>query len=159
MLRCAIFVLLLLVSSVVSAGEAEVHKSFVVATSPKNLATWVQQNADAVAESTGCQLVSREGDKVRLRKRTPKGTFEFTLREVLKVGDTGGGYSTTLVEVHQGPLQEQTTIAKVEDSNGKAKVTIYMKAKVGGRVMDVDVRLGLNKSLRGFQDLLENNFR
>ena len=134
-------------------GQARVQQTVIVNKTPDQLATWLTANMNEVARSTGSEIVSRSGDKVRVRKRTAKGTFEFTLQETV-TQSTPSVYNSHLVESHRGSLRSQDTTATLSPHGSKqSKVSITMSAEAEG-YMDVDVRISLNKSMRGLEDLL-----
>jgi len=139
------------------AGESHHTKEFTVRAKPDVVAKWLKDNPKEVARSTGSEIVSQDGEKVRLRQDTPRGLMEFTVRETVEENGQKVNYNSALVEVHEGLIEDQTTKVTIEpDGNGTA-ITIELFAKVKN-VKPVAVRTGLSKSARGFQELVERKF-
>jgi hypothetical protein len=158
-LRYAVLAFLLLISSVAYSGEASISKSFYVDAHLEQLATWLDNHRDQVAESTHCKIISRQGDLIRVRRDTIKGTYDFTLRERIVEGEGKGTYSTVLVQSHIGKLTEEKIIVNMSAAGNRTLIHLYAYAKVDDkRIKDMDVRVGLSVSARGFQRLLTKTF-
>ena len=115
----------------VFAGEAYTIKEFNVKADPQAISKWLQDHPKQVAESTGCEIVSRRGDETRLRQDSKEvGVIEFTSKETLS--KDGLVYKSKLVKVHNGPIVAQETIIKSEPHRNGTRVTIKISAEVEG---------------------------
>jgi hypothetical protein len=103
--------------------------------------------------------VSRDGDLIRVKKETPKGTFDFTLRERRSMGDGEAIYSTKLVESHKGGLVDEQLSVTMTQEGSKVKVALKSTANVEQRgIKFIDVAASLSASGRGFEKLLTSKF-
>jgi hypothetical protein len=143
-----------------AAGEAAIEKEFTLKASAADVVKWVKENPDAVAKSTHSEVVSRTGDTTRVKRETLKGTYEFTMREATTAADRSYEYNAILIEAHQGGIESNTVRVKIaEGADGGATVYVYMFVKISERAVNsFDVRAGVAKSVRGFQNLMEEKF-
>lgn len=142
------------------AGEAAIEKDFALKASAADVVAWIKENPDAVARSTHSEVVSRDGDTTRVKRETLKGTYEFTIREATSVADRSYEYDSHLIEAHRGGIEANTVKVRIaEGASGGATVYVYMLVKINERsVSSFDVRAGIAKSVRGFQNLMEERF-
>jgi hypothetical protein len=139
-------------------GETRHAKEFEVRSDSSSISKWMKSHAKEVAKSTGSELVSTDGDKIRLRQDTPVGILEFTCKETNSDNGSVYYYKSVLVEVHKGLIVSQTTEIKLEPSKRGTLVTIKMSASVR-ETTPFEIKASLTKSVRGFQQLIERNFR
>ncbi len=159
MFKSLVFAVVLLTGSFVFAGEGRISRSFHVNSDLNTVSTWLNAHHDEVAESTHCQIVSRSGDLIRVRRSTMKGDFEFTLRESLTEGSGQGTYRLDFVESHRGRLADEKTVVTFSRSGNGTDVTIYAEAKVDDpRIRNAGVQAGLSASVRGFERMMLNRF-
>lgn len=144
----------MLSSTVLLAGESTSNREFVVKNSPDVIMQWMKDHPKEVAKSTGCDIISTNKDEMRLSQSTPVGVMDFTVKEKF----TENSYSSKLVKVHRGSIQDQTILIEFIEKNNETKVTIKLYAKVDD-VFSILVKSNLNKSTKGFQDLLQKEFR
>ena len=146
-----------LFTSSVFAGEAYTIKEFNVNADAQDISKWLQEHPKQVAESTGCEIISRRGDETRLRQNSQEiGVIEFTSKETLS--KNGLVYKSKLVKVHNGPIQAQETIIQSESHRGGTRVTIKISAEVDG-LRGPAIKIGCNRSARGLQELIQEIFR
>lgn len=139
-------------------GESWHEKEFEVKASPKVISDWLKKNPKEIASYMGGELISKNGDKVRIRQDTPKGIMEFTLEETLKENGDTYDYMSKLVEVHEGLIEDQMTVVKLTPKGSGSIVTIRLSATVRD-VKPAQIRSGLAKSIRGFQEMVERKVR
>lgn len=148
----------ILVAAPLFGGESWHEKEFEVRQSPKVISDWLKDHPKEVARSTGSELISKEGNKVRVRQDTPKGMMEFTLQETIKDNGKVYDYKSKLIQVHEGLIEDQETIVKLSPSRrGGTIVTITLSASVR-ETKPIAIKTGLNKSARGFQEMVERKF-
>ena len=154
-------IVFLFVPSMLSAADAEAsfNSTFYVSGNLRGVVDWLAANESAVVESTRCEILSRDGDLIRVRKETVKGTFDFTLRERISLGNGEAIYSTKLVESHKGGLVDEQLQVKMTQEGSKVKVVLKSTAKVNQRgIRFIDVSASLSASGRGFEKLLTSKF-
>lgn len=157
-MKKALFLFFVLICSPVWAGESFVQKEFYVPENPKTVSDWLKQHPKDIAESTGCEWISKNGDKVRLKQDTDRGLMDFTVKETYTEKGSVYGYNSKLVEVHRGTLEDQATSFRLEPHRSGTLITVKMSAAVSNANAPA-IRIGLNKSARGFQRLVEERFR
>lgn len=136
-------------------GESTVAKEFVVKSKPGFVSQWLKAHPKEVAKSTGCQIISQNGDKIRVRQETSKGLMEFTLQE--KYDDETLLYESKLVQVHRGLIEDQKTTVTIEEHEDGALVRIELWASVRD-TKGVAIKPTLAKSVKGFQEMVESRF-
>lgn len=145
------------VGSNIFAGESYVKKEFNLKANAQSVSQWMKDNPNAVAESTGCTIVSRKNEIVRLSQDTPKGFMDFTSKESFTETKSSYNYDLKLEKVHEGTLVNQSTSVKIDRiTDNSCKVSIYMMASVSN-AGNAAIRSDLARSVRGLQDLLESN--
>jgi len=146
------------VTSTSFGGESWHAKEFEVREKPSVVSTWLKAHPKEVARSTGGEIISKDGDNIRLRQDTQKGMMEFTVRESSSDSGDTYNYSSKLIEVHSGLIEDKKTVIKVEPYRGGSKITIELSASVRN-TKPITIKPELTKSAKGFQHMLERNFR
>lgn len=149
---------LILICGSAFGGEAQLTKEFVVRAKAEVVSTWLKEHPEDVAKATGGEIVSRAGNKVRVKQFTQKGIMDFTVNETNTVKGKVFSYSSNLIQVHNGLIEDQETKISVEEIAGGSKVTIYLYAEVKATT-PVAIRTNLIKSARGFEEMVERKFR
>jgi len=140
-------------------AEGSFSKTFYVSADVSEIIKWVMENQDAVVKSTHCEVVSRDGDLVRVKRETVKGTFEFTLKEMISVGKGQAVYATKLVESHKGGLVDEQMRVTLTRDRDRTQFKLYAKAKVDRRnIRRFDIIAGLAASAKGFENLMIKRF-
>jgi hypothetical protein len=155
--KFTIFALFFMFPAITLCGESFVEKEFEVKSEPSVVSKWLKEHPQEVAEATGSELISKKGDKVRVKKDTPKGMIDFTSRETSSDNGKIYKYKSQLIQVHEGPIEDQTTVVTLEKVRGGTKITIKMTARVSDTGAPA-IRTGLVKSVRGFIDMVESKF-
>lgn len=159
MIRSALFIVILLISSFTYAGEGRISRSFSVQTDMQEIADWLNSHHDEVAESTHCHIISRRGELIRVKRTTMKGDFEFTLREKITEGTHRGTYSTTLVKCYKGDITKEDILVTFTKSGSGTKIDISAECIVNNpRIKNVEVVAGLSVSARGFERMIKSRF-
>jgi len=143
--------------SLLFGGEAWCVKKFNIKSEPSTISQWLKEHSAEVAKATGNEIVSKDGDNIRLMQDTPKGIIEFTVHEKFTDDKTTYSYNSDLTKVHQGPIEDQKTIVKINVVDGRTVVEIKLFAKVEDTA-SVSIKTKLHKSTKGFQELLERKF-
>lgn len=159
-MRYMAFVFVVLCASFVYAGgEAANSTQFFVKTPPDQVAAWLKAHPDSVAQATHSIVVSRTGDTTRLRRETVKGDYEFTMKETIKQNGSNYTYEGTLVQSHVGQVAGQVIKATLTPRNGGTVVDVYMYCKIDDRrIRSMDVRVGISKSIKGFENFMIDQF-
>ena len=144
-------------SSLLFGGEAWNVKKFNIKSNPSTISQWLKEHPKEVARATGNEIVSKDGDNIRLMQDTPKGIIEFTVHEEFTNDKTVYNYNSNLIKVHQGPIEDQKTVVKISVVDGSTMVEIKLFAKVEDTA-SVSIKTKLHKSTKGFQELLERKF-
>lgn len=142
------------------AGEASIDRTFTINAKSSVVAEWLKSHPEDIARSSGAKVISRNGNKVRVKKETIKGTFEFTLQESIVQQNNNTIYSAVLIETHQGAIVQDDIKATVLSVGDKTKIEVHMSVKINDRkVKDSEARIGVSRAIRGFQELLESKFK
>jgi hypothetical protein len=155
MFRAFLITCIFLASSSVMAAEGSYSRSFYVKSDVKKVTKWIMDNEDAVVESTHCTIVSRDGDIVRVKKESPKGTFEFSTKVRISIGENEATYSTVFVKSHKGRLVDEQITVKITREKNRTKMSLSGKAEVDSRrIRRIDIVTALATSARGFERLI-----
>lgn len=144
-------------NSLLFGGEAWSVKKFNVKSNPSAVSEWLKGHSKEVMAATGNETVSRDGNDVRLRQDTPKGVMEFTVREEFTDDRNTHNYTSNLIKVHQGLIEDQKTTVKISTVDGSTVVEMKLFAKVKDTA-PIAIKTKLHKSTKGFQELLERKF-
>jgi len=139
-------------------GESWHETEFEVRSSPKEVSDWLKDHPKEVARSTRSELVSKDGDKIRVRQDTPKGLMEFTLQETAKDNGKTYDYKSKLIKVHEGLIEDQVTTVKLSPSRFGGTIVVM---KISARVRDtkpIAIKTQIAKSARGFQEMVQRKF-
>ena len=154
----AVITIFALSSSSVFGGESWHEKEFEIKANPSVVSAWLKNNSKAVVIATGGEVVSQQDNKLRLIQDTPKGIMDYTVEETIVVEKDEYTYDSKLIEVHKGLIEQQNTTITVVPSKVGSKVKIKLSASVADTKPSV-IRGNLNRSIKGFQDMLERKFR
>lgn len=158
-LRAFLSICILAISSLATAAEAKHSRTFYVNGEIPVVVEWIINNEDKVVKSTRCEIVSRRGDLVRVKKKTLKGTFEFTLRERMQLGKGEAIFSTNLVESHRGNLVKEEVTVTMTQERGRIKMVLFAHAIVNDRrISHRNLSTSLSISARGFENLMTSQF-
>jgi len=146
------------ITSASFGGESWHKKEFEVKEKPNVISRWLKENTREVVRSTGGEIISKDGDNIRLRQDTQKGIMEFTIRESSSDSGDTYNYSSKLIKVHSGLIEDQKTVIKVESYRGGSKITIELSASVSN-TKPIAIKPELTKSVKGFQQMVERQFR
>jgi len=142
-----------------AAAEAEVTATFVVDEASDAVIKWIEANPDALHKAAGLTILERNGKQVKVRKRTLRGLFIFTLAESKDTSDKGTKAITKLVKSHRGGIVEQYSEILVKSASEKAEIVITMRAKVEKQsVKKFHVKSDLKKSVKNIRKLLSKQF-
>jgi hypothetical protein len=154
----AMIALTLMASNSVGA-EAEATHSFTLNVDYNTAVEWSQGDGpDRLAQKDGkVEVLEKKGDTVKLKARTPKGTFIYTVRESITYDKNTLYYTSKLVSCEQGGIEEQVVRVTMTRYGQGVKVDIYAQAKVNNpRVNSRQLRLELRMSMMKAQRILEN---
>ncbi len=153
----AMFALLLTASTSVGA-EAESRHSFTLDVDYDTAVAWSKTDGpEKLSRRDGnVEVLEKKGDTIKLKTRTPKGTFIFTVRETITYGADTLYYNSNLVSCEQGGIEEQSVRVTMERNGRGVKVNIYAHAKVNNsRVTSRQLMLQLRMSMIKAQRVLE----
>jgi hypothetical protein len=153
-IRFALLAGVLLIAGSASAGTGRQTTTFLVGANEGSVNRWIEQNFDAIDESTGAEVVAVRGRQSTLRKDTREGTVTFVVEHD---AEQHGGYRTVLVRSDKADLVSQETEIRVEPEGTGCRITIRAVATVSDH-SPMAISLGIRPSIRGMRKLLEEKF-
>jgi len=120
----------------------------------QSVCRWIDGHWKELDQSSGARVVATKGRVSEVTQETRRGEFTFVL-DHSKIGR--GHYRIKLTKSLRGDLVEQETEITVEPETSGSQVTVRMTATVNDANV-VEINLGLRRSLRKMQDLLECTF-
>lgn len=140
-------------------GNASVDESFEVAAPVQQVTKWLLKNQNAIPESMACRVVSRQGNLIRIQKRTFKGDFDFIMEDSAQVSRNGTTwYTATLKQSLAGGMKSHSIRVVLYPSRDGTYVTVEASAVIP-RLPNWEVRAGLNAAKRGFRAMMVSQFR
>jgi hypothetical protein len=149
----------LLVPTLVEAGTGRQTTTFLVEANERAVCQWIEQNATALDESSGAEVLSLDGRQTKLRKQTKEGTFTLVFDHEPEQSRTNRQcqFRTVLLKSDNPTLVSQETNIRVEQEGSGSRVTITAVATVSTHSA-MSIALGIRPSLRGMRKLFENHF-
>jgi hypothetical protein len=150
---------ILLMPCPVQAGTGRQTTTFLVDANERAVCRWIEQNATALDESSGAEVLSVDGRQTKLRKQTKEGTFTLVFDHEPEQSATHRQrqFRTVLVKSDNPTLVSQETDIRVEREGNGSRVTITAAATVSTHSA-MSISLGIRPSLRGMRKLLESHF-
>ncbi len=152
--RFAVLLLVLALTQPVLAGTGRQETTFLVLADERTVCRWIEQNSQAIDESTGAEVLSVQGRQSKLRKETKEGTFTFVVEHD---PEHNGLIRTVLLKSDKENLVSQETEIQVQREGAATRVTIKVTAVVNGHT-GMAISIGIRPSLRGMRKLLETQF-
>jgi hypothetical protein len=152
--RFGLVIALLCLAGPASAGTGRQSTSFLIAADEAVVCRWLEENGNAVDESTGAEVLAVQGRQSKLRKETKEGVFTFIVEH--EPGQHGF-FRTVLLKSDKENLAAQETEIQVQREGEATRVTIRVTATVTGHT-GMAISLGIRPSLRGMKKLLETQF-
>jgi hypothetical protein len=154
-----LFSAILCLPGLVLAGTGRQTTTFLVDANERAVCQWIEQNATALDESSGAEVLSAEGRQTKLRKQTKEGTFTlvFDHEPEQSRSHRPSQFRTVLVKSDNPTLVSQETNIRVESEGSGSRVTITAVATVSTHSA-LSIALGIRPSLRGMRKLLESHF-
>jgi hypothetical protein len=148
-----------LMPGLVQAGTGRQTTTFLVDANERAVCRWIEQNATALDESSGAEVLSVDGRQTKLRKQTKEGTFTlvFDHEPEQSAANRQRQFRTVLVKSDNPTLVSQETDIRVEREGNGSRVTITAVATVSTHSA-MAISLGIRPALRGMRKLLENHF-
>lgn len=142
--------------------SVELNKTFLLPAPVTDVITWASENQRAIATAMFWEVVEDTGgDTLRVRRRSPKGEWEVTIRLHTPCTETPRGTEASLdvelLEVHRGSLKSQAFTVKLVPEGAGTRLEIHATADVPnlGRIALLG---GLDASLKGFTRLIEKRW-
>jgi hypothetical protein len=150
---------IVLMPGLVQAGTGRQTTTFLVDANERAVCRWIEQNATALDESSGAEVLSVDGRQTKLRKQTKEGTFTlvFDHEPEQSAANRQRQFRTVLVKSDNPTLVSQETDIRVEREGNGSRVTITAVATVSTHSA-MAISLGIRPALRGMRKLLENHF-
>jgi len=150
---------ILLLPGVAQAGTGRQTTTFLVDAKERAVCQWIEQNATALDESSGAEVLSVDGRQTKLRKQTKEGTFTlvFDHEPEQSRANRQCQFRTVLVKSDNPTLLSQETNIRIEPEGSGSRVTITAVATVSTHSA-MSIALGIRPSLRGMRKLLESHF-
>jgi hypothetical protein len=136
------------------AGTGRQATTFLLNGDENAVSRWIEQNFNALDESTGAEVLAVRGHRSRLRKKTKEGTVTFIVQHDR---ERHGAYRTILLKSDKPDLVSQETEIDVEREGNGSRVTIRVVATVGDHSA-MAISVGIRPSIRGMRKLLESQF-
>jgi len=148
-----------LMPGLVQAGTGRQTTTFLVDANERAVCRWIEQNATALDESSGAEVLSVDGRQTKLRKQTKEGTFTlvFDHEPEQSAANRQRQFRTVLVKSDNPTLVSQETDIRVEREGNGSRVTITAVATVSTHSA-MAISLGIRPALRGMRKLLESHF-
>lgn len=143
----------------IPAASGAVADTFTVNVSVDRLAVWVQAHADTIAQSTGAEVLWRQGNLSCVRKTTLRGSVWAVLEDRLdRTKDGGYRYDASLAkDYRQGGLRDyrlQVQVDALDSSRSRLSVRVNTTVDLP-RVRDHHVQNRMAESLRRVRELLD----
>ena len=150
---------IVLMPGLVQAGTGRQTTTFLVDANERAVCRWIEQNATALDESSGAEVLSVDGRQTKLRKQTKEGTFTlvFDHEPEQSAANRQRQFRTVLVKSDNPTLVSQETNIRVEREGNGSRVTITAVATVSTHSA-MAIALGIRPALRGMRKLLESHF-
>lgn len=136
------------------AGSGAQTAVYTLPMDQQSVCRWIDAHWKELDQSSGARVVATRGRVSEVTQDTKRGEFTFVL-DHSKIGR--GHYRVKLTKTLRGDLIEQETEITVEPQASGSHVTVRMTATVNDANV-VEINLGLRRSLRKMQDLLERTF-
>jgi hypothetical protein len=135
-------------------GTGRQTTTFLVDADEHAVGRWIDDNASAIDQSTGAEILAIRGRQSELRRETKEGEFTFVVQH-----DPGrnGNYRTILLRSDNVNLVSQETEIQVKREGDGSRVTITVIATVNTHSA-MAISIGIRPSLRGMRKLLEGRF-
>jgi hypothetical protein len=147
----------LILAACLTGGSANVTDRFVINVPADKAAAWLQSHPDEVSRAGQCETVSRKGTRAHMRKRTPKGAFEFIGEEKV-VAQPGGNrytYDCHLQQSLRGSVVAYDVTATLTPLNAQQSVVEVRAYLAVDRTRDGPVQKSLDESMSGVKALLQ----
>jgi hypothetical protein len=153
-IRFGLLIAILFVGFSAEAGTGHQTTTFLVNANEGTICRWIEDNSNAIDQSTGVEVVGVRGRQSKLRKETKEGSFTFVVRHD---PPQHGQFRTVLLSSDKANLVSQDTEIQVEREGDFTRITISVVASVNGHT-GMAISLGIRPSLRGMKKLLETQF-
>ena len=152
--RFGLFIAILIAGRALEAGTGHQTTTFLVNGNERTICRWIEDNSNAIDQSTGAEVLGVRGRQSKLRKETKEGSFTFVVRHDPQ---QHGQFRTVLLSSDKANLVLQDTEIQVEREGDFTRITISVVASVNGHT-GMAISLGIRPSLRGMKKLLETQF-
>jgi hypothetical protein len=152
--RIGLLITVLLSAELVLGGTGRQTTTFLVNADERAVCRWIEQNASAIDESTGAEVLAVQGRQSKLRKETKEGAFTFFVQHEI---EHHGQFRTILLKSDKANLVSQETEIQVQREGDGSRITIHVDATVTGHT-GMAISIGIRPSLRGMRKLLEAQF-
>jgi len=152
--RFGLMIAILSVGYSAEAGTGKQTTTFLVTANYQAVCRWIDQNSNAIDESTGAEVLGVRGRQSKLRKETKEGAFTFVVDHQ---PEQHGQFRTVLLSSDKANLVSQETEILVERDKDATRITINVVATVSGHT-GMAIAIGIRPSLRGMRKLLETQF-
>jgi hypothetical protein len=153
-IRFGLFIAILLLATALEAGTGHQTTTFLVNGNERAICRWIEDNCNAIDQSTGVEVVGVRGRQSKLRKETKEGSFTFVVRHD---PPQHGQFRTVLLSSDKTNLVSQDTEIQVEREGDFTRITISVVVSVNGHT-GMAISLGIRPSLRGMRKLLVSQF-
>ena len=154
-------ILILFFPAMVFAGEANVTERFLFDSTFDEMVEAIKGHEDEVILGSmgAAEVIERNGDKLKVRVKTPIRTAEFTLqmKEDVDYRKKRSEFESHLVETDGFVTTQNTSVVSVE-KNGKMLVTVKVNVvvpTVGDKLIQFEVRRSIQKMIRRINRLTE----
>jgi hypothetical protein len=153
-LKVGLLVAVVFVAKPVLGGTARQMTTFLVPADEQAVCRWIEQNSNAIDQSTGAEVLTVRGRQSELRKETKEGSLTFVVEHDL---DRHGQYGTVLLRSDNVNLVSEKTEIHVQREGSASRITITVVATVNQHSA-VAISMGIRPSLRAMRNLLESHF-
>jgi hypothetical protein len=152
--RFGLLIVILFTGVAAEAGTGKQTMTFLVAADEHAVRRWIDQNSNAIDESTGAEVLGVRGRQSKLRKETKEGAFTFVVQHD---AEQHGQFRTVLLNSDKANLVSQETEIQVQQEGTATRITINVVATVSGHT-GMAIAVGIRPSLRGMRKLFESQF-
>lgn len=151
-------VLLAVVSSAASAGEAAVRDEFTIHAPFASVTAWLDAHAAECREAINVELLEQDGEVYKLRRENGRGVFVWRQRERIERRPTEWRMRTALVDCLEGGIARLDGHVVIVPSGASTKITAESAASVAG-IKSRDLEFDLKSRARRLRRLMEESIR
>jgi hypothetical protein len=151
--------LLLPLSAVALAGEAQTSRSFAVPGDFAKTAEWYPGNRAGIFKASNCRILKEQSDGTFLVvSKTPVGDWKYAVRETMTVSESKVVIRIDLADKLQTSIKEQVIQITIEPAKSGSKVTMSMDQNIDNSLVPgFALKASQRSSIAGAESFLKAN--